>query len=83
MTIIEKVSLRDSTSVTHGVKKYPVCLTIAGSDPSGGAGIEADLKTFSSHGVSGATCITGLTAKNTSRFADIHKSHKEHLRQIL
>ena len=41
-------------------------MTIAGSDSSGGAGIEADLKTFSAFGVYGLTCITALTAQNTT-----------------
>ncbi|MHC4818669.1 MAG: bifunctional hydroxymethylpyrimidine kinase/phosphomethylpyrimidine kinase, partial [Planctomycetota bacterium] len=40
-------------------------LTIAGSDPSGGAGIQGDLKTFSAHGVYGMAVITALTAQNT------------------
>jgi hydroxymethylpyrimidine/phosphomethylpyrimidine kinase len=43
----------------------PTALTIAGSDPSGGAGIQADLKTFSAHNVYGMAVIAGLTAQNT------------------
>ncbi|MFN7998740.1 MAG: bifunctional hydroxymethylpyrimidine kinase/phosphomethylpyrimidine kinase [Bryobacteraceae bacterium] len=45
----------------------PVALTIAGSDPSGGAGIQADLKTFHQFGVYGEAVITLLTVQNTTR----------------
>src|SRR5438445_4279936 len=45
----------------------PVALTIAGSDPSGGAGIQADLKTFHQVGVYGETVLTLLTVQNSMR----------------
>ena len=51
----------------------PVALTIAGSDSSGGAGIQADLKTFAALGVYGASVITALTAQNTSGVTGIHQ----------
>ena len=46
----------------------PVALTIAGSDPTGGAGVQADLKTFAAHNVYGASVISVLSAQNTERF---------------
>lgn len=50
----------------------PIAVTIAGSDSSGGAGIQADLKTFSALGVYGASVITALTAQNTRGVQGIH-----------
>ena len=50
----------------------PCVLTIAGSDSGGGAGIQADLKTFMAHGCYGASVITALTAQNTLGVTGIH-----------
>jgi hydroxymethylpyrimidine/phosphomethylpyrimidine kinase len=50
----------------------PIAVTIAGSDSSGGAGIQADLKTFSALGVYGASVITALTAQNTTGVTAVH-----------
>ena len=53
-------------------KTYRRVLTIAGSDSSGGAGIQADLKTFAANGCYGMSVITALTAQNTQGVAAIH-----------
>jgi len=60
--------------------KIPTVLTIAGSDSGGGAGIEADLKTFAAIGVHGAVAITAITAQNTTGVFGIHEIPPEMVR---
>jgi len=55
----------------------PVALTIAGSDSSGGAGIQADLKTFAALGVYGASVVTALTAQSTTGVFAVHQAPPE------
>ncbi|MGH7977744.1 MAG: bifunctional hydroxymethylpyrimidine kinase/phosphomethylpyrimidine kinase [Limisphaerales bacterium] len=65
------------------LKKLPVALTIAGSDSGAGAGIQADLKTFTAFDVHGATVITCLTAQNPARVLAVEPVRAEMLRRQL
>jgi hydroxymethylpyrimidine/phosphomethylpyrimidine kinase len=60
--------------------RVPVAITIAGSDSGGGAGIQADLKTFAALGVHGTTAITSITAQNTYSVAAVEDLKPEMIR---
>src|ERR1700680_1521736 len=67
----------------HANPTPPILLTIAGFDPSCGAGIAADLKTFAAHGCYGVAAITALTVQNTQGVADVQNTPSATLRAQL
>ena len=67
----------------QGISAPPILLTIAGFDPSCGAGIAADLKTFAAHGCYGVAAITALTAQNTQGVQAVHNTPSAELREQL
>ncbi|QDH77706.1 bifunctional hydroxymethylpyrimidine kinase/phosphomethylpyrimidine kinase [Echinicola soli] len=69
--------------MSNKIKTYIPVLTIAGSDSGGGAGIQADLKTFSALGCFGASVITATTAQNTLGVKSIHDIPVEHIKEQL
>jgi hydroxymethylpyrimidine/phosphomethylpyrimidine kinase len=70
--MIPKSGNRFSDKIMRKQSMTAIAVTIAGSDSSGGAGIQADLKTFGALGVYGASVITALTAQNTRGVTAIH-----------
>ncbi|KAG9087407.1 hypothetical protein FRC06_002562, partial [Ceratobasidium sp. 370] len=70
-------TLQPSSTMTEA---RPI-LTIAGTDPSGGAGIQADLKTFAAHGCYGTSVVTALVAQNTQGVQGVHPSPPEFVAQ--
>jgi hydroxymethylpyrimidine/phosphomethylpyrimidine kinase len=67
----------------EGSALIPRCLTIAGSDSGGGAGIQADLKAFAAAGCFGTTAIVALTAQNTVGVTAVHEAPPEFVRAQL
>jgi hydroxymethylpyrimidine/phosphomethylpyrimidine kinase len=68
---------------TNGNAAPPILLTIAGFDPSCGAGTVADLKTFAAHGCYGVAAITSLTVQNTQGVEAVHNTPSAELREQL
>lgn len=69
--------------MTATSEKQPICLTIAGLDPSGGAGIVADIKTFSRFGCFAAAAVTSVTFQNTQGvFGAVHQSADSVRKQV-
>src|SRR5438094_3593030 len=66
-----------------GRVSVPTCLTIAGSDSGGGAGIQADLKAFAAAGCHGASAIVALTAQNTTGVTAVHELPPDFVRAQL
>src|SRR5215212_11432097 len=64
-------------------RPVPRCLTIAGSDSGGGAGIQADLKAFAAAGAHGTSALVALTAQNTAAVTAVHELPSDFIRAQL
>jgi hydroxymethylpyrimidine/phosphomethylpyrimidine kinase len=73
----------DPVRTGEGIELVPRCLTIAGSDSGGGAGIQADLKAFAAAGCYGMSAIVALTAQNTRGVTAVHEAPPEFVRAEL
>jgi hydroxymethylpyrimidine/phosphomethylpyrimidine kinase len=71
------------TQETNTVSPRPIALTIAGFDPSSGAGITADLKVFAAHDIYGVACITALTVQSTLGVRRVEPVSPETIRETL
>jgi hydroxymethylpyrimidine/phosphomethylpyrimidine kinase len=67
----------------QGIAAPPILLTIGGFDPSCGAGVAADLKTFAAHGCYGVAAITSITVQNTQAVEAVHNTPSAELREQL
>ena len=72
-----------SNQANHGTHTPPILLTIAGFDPSCGAGVSADLKTFAAHNCYGIAAITALTVQSTQGVRSVHPTPAPTLRAQL
>ena len=69
----------DPNGLTVTWLQVPRVLTVAGSDSGGGAGIQADLKTYQARGVFGTSAVSALTAQNTRGVRGVHTVPTQHL----
>ncbi|GAB6879989.1 bifunctional hydroxymethylpyrimidine kinase/phosphomethylpyrimidine kinase [Halorubrum gandharaense] len=75
----ENGAASDDDRLPYDPVSPPVALTVAGSDSGGGAGIQADLKTMTVHGVFGTSVLTATTAQNTRGVHDVHPVPADHV----
>src|ERR687893_675004 len=76
--------MKSKSKIQNSKSKIPVCLTVAGLDPSGGAGIIADIKTFTAFGCFATSAVTSLTFQNTTGvFGAVHQTAADVRAQVM